>query len=144
MGLPPQTDHPKPDIDTVHKDIALGNQWRLELDKTLLALVSALFAFTIAFPPSLQSATHEIFLRVGWGALVASMIGGLVEFHGWERFYLTYRDYEFHGKDGRATRRIITLCRRIGRVLFMGGFIIGAAAIGWFAIENLPHVRPPK
>jgi hypothetical protein len=130
-------------IEALHRDIALGNQWRLELDKLLLALVTGLFAFTVAFPPTLRETTSAWLLSVGWAGLAISMVGGLVEMHGWERFYLTYRDYEWHDEDGKPERKRITAWRRLARFCFFAGFVIGAAAIGYFAIENLPSVRVP-
>lgn len=136
----------EPTIESIHRDIDFGNRFRLELDKTLLTLVTALFAFTIAFAPTLTSIANAIFLQVGWIALALSMAGGLFELHGWECYYLTYRDYDFHANKagGEAERAWITTWRRTARLVFFAGFLVGAAAIGLFAVENLPNVRPGK
>jgi hypothetical protein len=132
----------KPGIDALQRDIEFGIRFRLELDKTLLTLVTALFAFTIAFAPTLATQVKGLYLPIGWTALALSMIGGIAELHGWERFYLTYRDFEHKGLDGKPARKRITAWRRLGRFVFFTGFIVGALMIGLFAIENLPNVRP--
>ena len=135
-----------PDIEIVHKDIALGNSYRLELSKSLLALSTGLFAFTIAFPPAISVGTDITLLRVGWLCLAASMAGGLGNLYGWEKFYLTYRDYDFKGLSsaGKCVRRKITFLRRLARAAQFLGFLLGAFAIGWFTADNIQYAPVDK
>jgi hypothetical protein len=131
----------QPTIDVVHKDIALGNQYRLELDKLLLTLATALLAFSVAFVPTLRQVDYVQLMMVGWACLAASVVGGVVELHGWERFYLTYRDYEHKGEDGTKVREQITGWRRFGRFVQMAGFAAGVVSIAAFYISNFQHLK---
>ena len=67
----------KPTIDAIHRDIALANEYRLELIKILLTIAAALFAFTVTFRPSLTKVDLGCAMWVGWAALGLSMIGGV-------------------------------------------------------------------
>jgi hypothetical protein len=130
----------QPTIEAVHRDVEFGIQFRLELSKTLLTLAAALFAFTVAFPPAIVPGTDLTLLWLGWGGLCVSMAGGFVNLYGWEKYYLSYRDYDWDEKhqQGKEKRKEITLWRRIGRFFQFGGFLIGTFAIGLFTIHNLP------
>lgn len=130
-------------LGDVHRDVEFGIRFRLELDKTLLALAAAVFAFTIAFPPRLVQWDDLWLLAVGWAGLALSMLGGFFEMHGWERFYLTYRDFEFRDRNGQPTRDRITFWRRIARVMQFAGFIVGVFAIGIFVLANMENLPVP-
>jgi hypothetical protein len=56
--------------------------------------------------------------------------------YGWERFYLTYRDFDWRGEGekGMEQRKSTTTWRRIGRVCQFAGFVIGTFTIGLFTI----------
>lgn len=129
-------------IDALHRDIATGNQYRLELSKTLLTLATGLLAFTFAFPPQLTAISNPEALRIGWSALAVSVLGGCVNLYGWERFYLSYRDWDWKGKgeDGKQARAAITRWRRIGRLAQFLGFVVGVAGVGAFAIANVSNI----
>jgi hypothetical protein len=134
---------PKPTIEVVHKDITLGNTYRIELDKLLLTLAVALFAFSTSFVPTLSAIVASGWMAVGWGCLAASISGGILELLGWEMFYISYRDYDYRGKpeEGKRVRRIITLWRRVGRTAQILGFIAGVAAISYFYGLNFKNIR---
>ena len=131
----------RPTIEALQNDIALGNQYRLELDKLLLALATALLAFTVAFIPTLRQVDHLQLMMIGWACLAASVVGGVLELHGWERFYLSYRDTNWKGVDGDGVRRNITRWRRLGRFVQMAGFLAGVAAITAFYMWNFQHLK---
>ncbi|MFJ7793839.1 hypothetical protein [Pseudomonas sp. NPDC096950] len=132
----------KTTIESVQFDIAQGNNYRMELSKTMLAIATGLLAFTISFPPTLTKITWVESMQVGWLGLAASIIGGFVNMYGWERFYLSYRE-DFHGKGeaAKGNRKWITVWRRCGRFVQSAGLCIGVIGIGIFAYCNLPNIK---
>lgn len=93
-------------LDTLHKDIALANTYRLETTKLLLTIVTALLAFTVSFRPTLKTVECEKLMWIGWLALAASLGGGIFELFGWENFYISYRrDYKKWKEDIAAVVR---------------------------------------
>lgn len=129
-------------LEDLHRDIDFGNRYRIELDKTLLALAAGVFAITVAFPPKLTLICMVWSLYLGWGALGVSMAGGFGEMHGWERYYLTYRkDFKGEIEKARNMRCRITFWRRVCRFLQIAGFLIGVAAIGYFVSVNLSNFK---
>src|SRR5262245_30775316 len=108
-------------LEILHNDITLANTYRLETTKLLLAITTALFAFTISFRPSLKTIENESLMLVGWIALAASLVGGIFELFGWERFYISYRE-DYHewrrtganeSAEAKAARSKITFWRRL-------------------------------
>lgn len=131
-----------PTIDSVHFNINQGNSYRMELSKTMLAVATGLLAFTFSFQPTLTKVSVSEAMQAGWICLAASIIGGLVNMYGWEKFYLTYRD-DFHGdgEKGRKRRSSITRWRRVGRFVQFAGLFGGVAGIGLFAYYNLQNIK---
>jgi hypothetical protein len=133
----------QPTIESLQRDIELGNRFRLELSKILLASAAALLAFTISFPPSLVRVDHVWLLGAAWLGLASSMSGGFLNMYGWERYYLSYRDFDWRGQrdEGMRARKVITRWRRCGR-LFQGvGFLFGVIGIAIFTTVNLPNLK---
>jgi hypothetical protein len=132
----------KPTITSVQFDIGQGNNYRMELGKTMLAVATGLLAFTISFPPTLTKISWIEAMQIGWLCLVASIIGGFVNMYGWEKFYLTYRD-DFHdqGEKAEKKRNKITCWRRAGRLFQFAGLFGGVIGIGLFAYYNLPNIQ---
>src|SRR5690242_17130086 len=89
----------RPDIDTVHKDIALANTYRLEGIKAAVAISTALLAFTVSFRPTLSHIDNGGLMLASWILLAVSVLGGLLNLYGWERFYISYRDHDLKGTD---------------------------------------------
>jgi hypothetical protein len=140
----------KPTIDAVHRDIALANQYRLELIKILLTMAAALFAFTVAFRPSLTQVDLNWAMWLGWFGLGASMIGGIFHMLGWDQYYKSYRDHDWKNPDpeagkreGKEARANINKWRRAAMVLQFAGFMLGVAGTGLFAGANIDNVRKP-
>jgi hypothetical protein len=81
--------------DLIHRDIAIGNDYRKERLKLLIALATGVFALTVTFHKDLfhDSLTRADLwlLLVGWAALVVSLIAGIFHFQKWEDFYLEHR-----------------------------------------------------
>ena len=139
----------------------MANIYRLELDKLLLGITTAVFAFTVTFRPALKLPPNgECLLWIGWVGLAASLIGGVFELHGWERFYIAYRDYDYKAfrgpidktmseddaeefrQAGKDARKTITLWRRAARTVQFAGFFIGVASIAIFSALNIANVAP--
>ena len=125
--------------EMVHRDIALGNTYRLEVSKHSLYIASGLLAFSIGFPPSVDVATDKTILFTAWGLLSISIIGGIGNLYFWEKFYLTYRDFDFDGNEdgGKSARRVLSRYRRIMRFFQFVGIGLGAPMIAFFAGTNI-------
>lgn len=132
----------KPTIDALHRDIALANQYRLELIKLVMTLSAGILAFTVSFRPSLTSVSLPWLMWIGWISLAMSMVGGMVHMHGWDRFYLSYRDYDWRGEKvaGKVHRTHINFWRNTGQFFQFACFALGVLAIGLFAAINITNV----
>jgi hypothetical protein len=138
----------RPSIDAVQRDIALANQYRLELIKYLLAIAAALFAFTIAFRPSLTQVDVPWAMWIGWFGLGVSMFGGIFHMQAWDHYYKSYRDHDHGNKDpkegkrlGKAARTKINKRRKSAMFFQFVGFIVGVIGIALFAGVNIDNVR---
>jgi hypothetical protein len=138
-------------IDALHRDIAFANSYRLELIKLLMALSTALLAFTVTFRPDLKQVVCPQAMWVGWFGLALSMIGGMVHMHGWDRFYMTYRDFDHKyravptpndgNSRGKQKRKKINIWRQAGMVCQFIGFAIGVTGVAIFAAVNVDGKR---
>ncbi len=128
---------PVPTIGAIQTDVGFGNLFRLELIKLTLTLAPALLAFTVAFRPQLEHPQWLLLMWIGWGSLGLATLGGMINMYGWERFYLSYRDYKHDLEAGKVARKRITAWRRIGALLQFAGFGVGVLAIALFAATNL-------
>jgi hypothetical protein len=131
----------RPSIQALQTDIGFGNQFRLELIKTTMALATGLLAFTVAFRPTLVQPVNTQLMWVGWLGLGLSAIGAMINMYGWERFYISYRDHKDDQAKGAAARKVITAWRRFGASLQFAGFAAGVLSIAVFAAQNLDRVR---
>jgi len=140
----------QPTIDAIQRDVALANQYRLELIKFLLGVAAALFAFTVAFRPTLERVDMYWAMWWGWLGLALSMYGGIFHMLGWDHYYKSYRDHDWKNRssaqgkaEGKEARRVINVWRRLAMYFQFGGFMVGVAGIGIFAAANLDNVRKP-
>jgi hypothetical protein len=133
-----------PDVESMHRDVAFANTFRLEVIKTMLAICTALLAFTISFRPTLSAIEWESALILGWAGLAISIMSGLGVMFGWERYYISYRDHDWHGDrdGGRSTRHLVNEWRRLAALLQWLGFIVGVSGVAAFAVRNVAHVVP--
>jgi hypothetical protein len=142
----------EPTIDSVHRDIAFANGYRMELIKTLLGISAALFAFTVTFGPTLKPVEWKLAMWVGWGGLAVSMMGGIVHLLGWDYYYKSYRDFNWRRrsgadqdavkKAGEKARAVINVWRRIGMGAQFIGFAVGVVGVGLFAGANIENSAP--
>jgi hypothetical protein len=141
----------EPTIEAIHRDVALANNYRIELIKYLLAIAAALFAFSVSYRPSLARVDLPWSMWLGWLGLGLSMIGGIFHMLGWDHYYKSYRDHDWGNADpaegkieGKRARRIVNVWRRVAMTLQFGGFILGVGCIGLFAGFNIDNVRSPS
>lgn len=125
----------------LHTDVGFGNQYRLELIKTTLTVAVALLAFTVSFRPTLADPSAVWLIWVGWIALGLSSTGAMVNMYGWERIYISYRDYRGDRTSGEKYRERTTVWRRIGMAAQFGGFAVGVLSIAVFSAINLDKVQ---
>lgn len=81
--------------DMIHRDVAIGNDYRKERIKLLTALATGVFALTVTFHKDLFAAKVTnaglIWLLAGWSLLLVSLLAGIEHFRKWEDFYLQHR-----------------------------------------------------
>ena len=82
--------------ELMHRDIAIGNQYRQERIKLLGTLATGILALTITFHKDLfqgRISTQGLwFVGAGWVCLLISILSGILHFGAWEKFYMQYRD----------------------------------------------------
>jgi hypothetical protein len=135
-----------PNIESIHRDLAVANAYRQEFIKSLILIAGALFAFSVSFRPELRAVASEYLFWIGWIGLAMSMVGGFAQLAAWERFYASYQRFEWKGLDGKPRRKVITRARQGALFLQVVGFLVGVAALGSFTALNLGNVdknRPP-
>jgi hypothetical protein len=81
--------------EMIHRDIAIGNDYRKERLKLLTALATGVFALTVTFHKDLFGETLTqlgLWLMLsGWVMLIVSLLAGILHFQKWEDFYLEHR-----------------------------------------------------
>jgi hypothetical protein len=81
--------------EIIHRDIAIGNDYRKERIKLLTGLSTGVFALTVTFHKDLfggvSDATGIGLMLCGWAALLISVLSGIQHFRKWEDFYLEHR-----------------------------------------------------
>ncbi len=144
---PASPDTGGPTIESIHRDLALANTYRIELLRTMLALSGGLFAFTVTFRPTLTHVDQAWGMWVGWIGLAVSMGGGFVQLLGWDHYYKSYRDFDWkkRNKDGKALgkkkRDDVTEWRRWGLFFQWVGFAAGIIGIGTFSAANIANIH---
>src|SRR5262245_55850157 len=104
-----------PNVDSIQRDVAEANRYRLELIKTTMALATGLFAFTVAFPAAREKSLPIVYPwlpHAAWIAIGISICAGLYHMRMWERFYMSYqeRDWkEMRGDLSPRTRELVDL-----------------------------------
>jgi hypothetical protein len=81
--------------EMMHRDIAIGNDYRKERIKLLTTLATGVFALTVTFHKDMFGETLTRIgiwlIMLGWAALIFSLLAGIVHFRKWEDFYLEHR-----------------------------------------------------
>jgi hypothetical protein len=135
----------RPPLEITQNNVGLANTYRIELSKQLLTIATALFAFTVTFygvgAPGARApgAPYAAYTAIGWAALAASIFCGLFVMWAWERFYISYRDCDYHGEgaEGFKRRKRLTAWRRAALVVQYATFLGGVVCVGLFAYFRL-------
>jgi hypothetical protein len=143
---PTDKDERKPTIESVHKNIELGNTYRMELLKQSLTIAAAILAFSVTFRPTLTQVDYAWLMWGGWLALTISVSSGMLHMLLWSHFYLSHRDFDWHDRpaEGKARRKLITFWQRFVMFLQFLGFACGVVGIGLFAALNFQNTVHPK
>lgn len=125
-------------ISAIQADVGFGIQFRLELMKQLLTLATALLAFTVGFftvPGAPGHVDNAPLAWVGWMALIVAIGCGLLQMRHWERFYLSYRDFDHKddGAGGKTYRATITRYRHLAMTIQYITLTIGVLCLTVFA-----------
>jgi hypothetical protein len=140
---PPQsTNPPTRDLEDVHRDIALANQYRMEFIKHTMSLATAVLVFTVTFIKDTFSGTTMpkavLLITLGWLALSLSLMGGLGHMWAWDRYYISYRkDYQGKRDEGEARRKKADFYRRIAAFVQVSSFAAGLVLIILFYYLNI-------
>ncbi|HYC58990.1 MAG TPA: hypothetical protein VEK79_05425 [Thermoanaerobaculia bacterium] len=127
-------------LEDLHRDITFANQYRLEFIKHTMSLAAAVFVFTLTFKQNIIGtgpAYGVTYAFSSWLAMIVSLMGGLAQLSGWDRYYMTWRDYEWRDQSGQDARRTITAWRRFGLVVQIGFFITGLVLMAIFCALNM-------
>jgi hypothetical protein len=129
----------RPPLEVTQNNVGLANTYRIELSKQILTIAAALFAFTVTFYGIGAQGARAPGAAIGWAALALSIFCGLFVMWAWERFYISYRDYDYHGKgaDGYAHRKRLTASRRALLAVQYVTFLGGVVCVGLFAYFRL-------
>ncbi len=147
-GRPPQEEHDRrvgPSIEAVQHDVEEANKYRLELIKTVLALATALLAFTVAFPAGREKGvalTNVSLAWASWGALSVSILAGLFHMLWWQKFYMTYRDLDHKQGErgaGKDARKKLSAVQKVWAFLQYAGFMAGVVLVGLFSVINIKY-----
>jgi hypothetical protein len=138
----PATGPPQRTLEDIHRDVAFANSYRLELIKHTISLSAGVFVLTLTFIKDYIANRTVLFtemIPIGWAALVVSILGGLAHMATWDRYYISYRDWDFAGdkEKGKKARKLINICRWISMVLQFGGLAAGLVAMLVFYAMNL-------
>ena len=133
-----------PEIEIAHKNISLANIYRIEVIKYCILASTSLLAFTVSFRPALVEPVNNVLLWVSWFSLGFSALGGVGNMYGWERFYMTYRDYDLRDMkaEGKAARKPIQLLRRFCMMLQFAGLAAGVLSVALYFSQNIDKLKP--
>jgi hypothetical protein len=129
--------------DIIQDNVSIANDYRMELRKQLLTIATAIFAFTVSLFPQHGVIAPEqappTLAWGGWGFLLVSIICGLYSLSRWERFYMSYRDFDNKGNesDGKRLRERLTSARRILDFTQIVALAAGALLVAIFAAFRL-------
>lgn len=100
--------------EIMHRDIAIGNDFRKERIKLLITLATGVFALMVTFHKDLFGG-HETSialnaLLIGFFLLLVSVVAGIWHFKGWENFYLAHRGlsnavWSYHVANGDTAKQ---------------------------------------
>jgi hypothetical protein len=131
---------PERTLEDIHRDITFANQYRLEFIKHTMSLAAAVFVFTLTFKQNIigTGPTHGVgFAFSSWLAMIISLMGGLAQLSGWDRYYMTWRKYEWRNLSGDDARRVITRWRLLGLFMQIGFFVTGLVLMAIFCALNM-------
>jgi uncharacterized membrane protein YcjF (UPF0283 family) len=130
-------------LEIIQNNIGIANDYRMELRKQLLTIATAIFAFTVSLFPQHQAAgsiqASPTLAWSGWTLLLVSIICGLSSLNCWERFYMSFRDYDNKGEEaqGVLVRKGLTFTRRVVDTVQIVTLAGGAVLVAIFAASRL-------
>ena len=127
-------------LEDIHRDVDFANRYRLEFIKHCMSLAAAVFVFTVAFIKDIvgnDPISGKWLIGIGWGAMIVSLLAGLGHLAGWDRYYISYRDFWKKESEGKTKRKTINCWRRAAMLLQIAGFFAGLVAIAVFCFKNL-------
>jgi hypothetical protein len=135
-------DAPTPYVRTladIHRDVEFAQTYRLEFIKHTMSIAAGVFVFTITFRKDIIGAAQpewKLLLIIGWFAMIVSLLGGLGHLVGWDRYFITFRDFAHDPVKGKETRHTINCWRRWAMRLQLGSFALGVILITVFCVKN--------
>ena len=126
-------------LSDIHRDVEFAQAYRLEFIKHTMSIAAGVFIFTVTFRKDIIGGAVpqcKTLLVSGWVAMVVSLLGGLGHIVGWDRYFITYRDFAHDPAGGEAARKTINACRRVAMWIQLLSFAIGIILITLFCARN--------
>lgn len=144
-GSEPNKAQGRPAADFLKSDLDRAVDYRKEYYKYVIAIATALLAFTVSFPPQLSRPPEMTWLILAaWAFLGLAVLAGVRVHMTWAKFFISFRDFDNKGKkdEGRKVRELINLERHILDVFQIIGLVVGVIGIVLFAGSNLKYLAP--
>lgn len=129
------------DRESRQRDIEFSNKFRSESIKHLISVASGVFVFTVAFTKDmvqvkLSEAHGVVLMKIGWVALVISIVGGVWNLRYWAWFFSSW-GRAHSPEDEKEWRAEIDNRRKMADQLQVWFFCFGLLLICAFAVLNL-------
>lgn len=135
----------RPSESFLQSDLDRAVDYRKDYYKYVIAIATALLAFTVSFPPQLSRPPEMTWLLfMGWFGLGLAVLAGVRVHMTWAKFFVSFRDYDNRGErdEGLKVRGRLNRERRLMDAAQMIGLVVGVTGVVVFAGINLKYLAP--
>ena len=128
-------------LEAAHRDIAFGNNFRIEYIKHLISIATGVFVFSVTFTKDfigkpVTAVGAKVALLLGWMALIVSIFAGILHMRYWAQYYISW-GIDWTEPSAKKWRRRLDRRRRIAEKSQIYGFVLGLLFLVTFAAWNL-------